>query len=242
MNHNNDNLLKLLIIYSILFLTIDLLGCKEETLTIPDPLSKAVVDIRSDDYVCSGVRIKDKKGNYYILTAGHCRSIEIDKKLFLYENGEEIKELPIIAESEYSDLLLLEGNEGTTAKLADKWTVGELAFKLGFGNRRTLKRANGTLIESEPYDFPYNKHNLHNEVCPKMPKYVATKVSSGVLCNMTSKGLLANIKTIPGDSGGGLFNNKNELIGIISASLKDISDSVLLEDIKKFLKSRNIEV
>ena len=198
-----------------------------------------VVKLSSARGSCSGQQVMAASGIDYILTAGHCRALEVAGSILVTtEDGRSLYRR-IVAEDELSDLLLLEGIPNING-LAVAHTnfpqqeVRTFTHGRGFDTYKT----SGVLIQ----DYVISALiSLNAEDCPKMPKYkvVSANTFFGTItaCLLSVNETVTTAMIVPGSSGGAVVNAAGELVGVVSAGDGQFGYLVTLFDIKKFLSN-----
>lgn len=195
-----------------------------------------VVKLTSKQGSCSGQQVVGASGMDYILTAGHCKPLEVNGSIMVTtEDGRSLYRR-IIVEDEESDLLLLEGVPNMPGLAIapvsfPKQPVRTFTHGRGFDTYRT----EGALIQNYQISVPVSEA----ENCPKMPKYRVVEYNTmfGPLevCALSVIETVTTAMIVPGSSGGAVVNSDGELVGVVSAGDGVFGYLVSLSDIKKFL-------
>lgn len=161
---------------------------------------------------CSGEQITSPHGKTYILSAGHCRNIEIDGYITVRTETGVVWRQKIVAEDKNSDLLLLEGIPNMSGlTIAANCPIG--------GHIRTFTHGGG---------FPtYKTDGL---ILGKIPV-------SGIKNGKGKYWAATNALIIPGSSGGMIVNDYGELVAVADATDFMLGYLVPLSDIKAFLEA-----
>lgn len=192
---------------------------------------------------CSGVRVK-QNNKYFILTAGHCRDLITDNRTLIIGSTGVVKLVDFLVESPEQDLMLLTGDEGPYANISSTFPKEkDEVYKLGYGKDIFVTKKSGKVSEVGVYiPIPlYPVSTLEDYYkCKKLPyKHLAFMLdeASSPFCFLSVWHLKASVDLVPGDSGGGLFNTKDELVGITSARNDDNEGLfVPLKVVREFLK------
>lgn len=185
-----------LLAYLIIDKKIDNNPTKPNIFKIKDSTVILLEQVGSNQYqpYCAGVWIS----NYYFLTANHCVNdsenifyqIHTNKNNIIKKTYSVAYSGIIIKQDADKDLALILGinNNHSTVTLANDVSVGDAVWLLGHPNQLIYSLSKG-IISSK-------KENVYD--------------------NQSSKLLQVDINLGPGNSGGGLFNNNSELLGICS--------------------------
>jgi len=199
-----------------------------------------IVQISNDDGYCSGVRLR-YVNKTYILTAGHCRKYIMNGLVKVTNSDASLHIVRAIAEDPLNDLLLLESIlQDSGVELGNSQKIGDFVYKLGKGGYRPTFKTEGRIKKIEIISVPQFRIETMEDVvrCAVAPKFAIEQAPGyGMWCIVKSLGVLSDAQVIPGDSGGGLFNSKGELVGIVSAYYDEYGAFVPLSEIKRFLKS-----
>jgi S1-C subfamily serine protease len=231
------SLLKLAAVTAGLLVIANSCGTKSESW-----LRSRVVKLSSAKGMCSGEQVRATSGVDYILTAGHCRAMEVDGKITVTDaEGNKIQR-KIVAEDPNSDLLLLEGlpnMKGLDIANSDQLTEHVRTFTHG-ANMATHK-TEGEIIQAKQVDIPLKLLQNEEEIkeCESMPKYSVLEIQSFfgplTVCAMEVFETASSATIVPGSSGGMLVNDDGQLVGIASCTDGQFGYFVTLHDIQKFL-------
>lgn len=196
------------------------------------------------EFVCSGEQIKAPSKKNYILSAAHCR-VGVSKSgeiLVTTEDGKTMKR-KFIAEDPTSDLMLLEGIPDMEGfKIAKNWKRGQAVKTFTHGGNYDTYRTDGSIIQLALVEWPLFPI-MSQEDADKcsMPKYKIKDYemffAAIPACFISMQEFVSTAHISPGSSGGALLNDKDELIGVASATNQDYHYFVSLTDIQKFLAS-----
>lgn len=208
---------------------------------------RAVVQLIGDEGgACTGVQVRAKSGQLYVLTAAHCRPLvnptgEIGAVL---EDKTKLR-LQFVAEDDHSDLMLLTGDSRIyTVDVASKTEMYEKVHTMTHGGRAASYRTDGELLDEVQGGFMIDFVTTPEEAakCEETPKYSVQKVNviffEAEACVLDVMSTRSTAQAIPGSSGGPMFNEAGELIGIVSygnSSQPIFAFYVRLVDIQKFL-------
>ncbi len=191
---------------------------------------------------CTGVQIRTKSGLYYILTAAHCRAVlENDKTMVKSESGADT-EVSFVAEDPKSDLMLLTAAGRKVITIGDGPAVHDHLHSMTHGKGMPSYRTDGEMLMTELMQvglFPILTDDAAKE-CASQPKYSVMPGWLGLpFCVLNETVFYTTVMVVPGSSGGPILNERDELIGIVSASSGDMfSGIVTTKDINNFLKDR----
>lgn len=160
---------------------------------------------------CTAFQVKGPSSNTYILTAKHCKDIlnEGLSGTITLQNQATIQR-KMIAEDQFSDLLLLEAAPGIVGLEVAKYTFpGEKIKLLGYGYMYPLWEVSATIITDSKFLalFPLD--------------YVQTIISA---------------EPAPGHSGSPALDSDNHVIGVVSTGIGGVGGIVRLQDLQSFLK------
>lgn len=203
-------------------------------------LMNRVVKLKGDRGTCSGEQITAPSGTNYILSAAHCRSLAKDGIMKVQlENGYEIYR-QVIAEDDFSDLLLIEGVPGLTGiPVAKNSHKNEKVRTFTHGHGLNTYKTEGNLIQPYKIKIFVGLVNEQNQcTAPKYRKETAMvwfDVVEG--CFLDVYEMVSTAMTAPGSSGGMVVNKDGELVGVVSAGDGVFSFFVTLKDIKSFIRA-----
>ncbi len=183
-----------------------------------------VVKLSGGHGMCSGEQVKAPSGQNYILTAGHCRTLEKDGSILVTkEDGTKLRR-DIIAEDPMSDLLLLEGLPGVEGlEIADISYPKQEVRTFTHGNNFDTYKTSGVLIQKQQIKILNNIiESEADEAKCKDPKYSIAEVP--IFFGFTIKACLLDVEEmattamiVPGSSGGAVVDSSGELVGVVSA-------------------------
>ena len=195
-----------------------------------------VVKLSSPRGSCSGEQIRAPSGVDYILTAAHCRVLEVDGQIHVKtEDGREL-ERRVISEDPNADLMLLEGVPGLQGlDIAKSDSVADNIRTFTHGKGLSTYRTEGVIIEDRMLDIEVSMISSPEDAakCASMPKYIAQEDA----CIMHTMGTMVTAMVVPGSSGGMAVNESGELIGVVSAGNDHFGILVPLSEIQAFIHS-----
>lgn len=220
---------------SLLILLVILSSCSGS-----DKARRSIVKIMSADGMCSGEQIEAPSGEKYILTAGHCRHLNINGIYSVYTEDGRVINRKFIAEDDKSDLLLIEGVPNLPAlKIASYEYPTQAIRTLTHGDNMSTYQTTGVLIESNMIQaalFPIeNEQDEKN--CQQAKNSIVDSLWLGRVCLLNEYEMISTALVVPGSSGGAVLNKHDELTGVVSVGKGPFSGFVLLVDIKNFLKN-----
>ncbi len=199
-----------------------------------------VVKLVSPEGSCSGEQVRATSGTDYILTAGHCRGLEVNGSIeAITESGKHIMRR-VVAEDTKSDLLLLEGLPGLkglsiAASSAPKDEIRTFTHGHGMDTYKT----EGALIQDEQIMIPLSMISSEEEAAKCVgDKFAVVPTLFGAYCVIKVTETVTTAMIIPGSSGGPCVDGSGELVGVASATDgRGLNYLVRLSDIKAFLAS-----
>lgn len=206
-----------------------------------DYLRNRVVKLVSARGSCSGEQVRAPSGIDYILTAAHCRALEVDGEIEVKaDNGKHLMRR-IIAEDPQSDLLLLEGIPDLEGiQVAKSVQARQHVITLTHGRGFDTFRTDGVIVQTE-FQIQVGISEINSEAdeaeCKKQPK---NKVMDGFFSKVCVLDVLEAVSTamsVPGSSGGMVVDEHGDLVGVVSAGDGTFSMFVTLTHIKAFLFS-----
>ncbi len=219
-------------------MAIGLMACGPSEKSIRDK----VVKLSGEHGMCSGEQVKAPSGDMYILTAGHCRTLEKDGSILVTkEDGTQLRR-NVIAEDPNADLLLLEGLPNVEGlSIADNSYRRQDVRTFTHGRNFDTYKTSGVLIQQQKIQI-LNSIILDekDEAACKDPKYKIMEVP--IFFGFTIKACLLDVEEmattamiVPGSSGGAVVSNAGELVGVVSAGGDTFGWLVPLSAIHVFL-------
>lgn len=184
----------------------------------PDEYTRdRVVLLKGDGGSCSGVIIEAPSHLHYILTAAHCTAVDSKRNIIAVTEDEREFPVHIVEISMWTDLMLLDSPEidaldpiKISEHIERHGKVHTMTHGQGFPSYRTDGEIMGETMTGSFFD-------------PTMPPYIQ---------------LASTCLVLHGSSGGPLFNEKEELVGIVSRGDGVLGYFVTLDDIHRFLVNR----
>jgi S1-C subfamily serine protease len=205
-------------------------------------LRERVVKLSSAKGMCSGEQIRAPSGTDYILTAGHCRAMEVNGEITVTDAEGNKLQRKIIAEDPKSDLLLLEGLPNLRGlDIGDNSTATEHVRTFTHGANMATHKTEGELIEVKQVTIPLKiiSDQAEAQECASQPKFTVIEIQSffGPLsvCAMQLDETAASATIVPGSSGGMLVDDSGALVGVASCTDGAFGYFVRLHDIQSFL-------
>ena len=220
--------------------TILILACSFLNTPSDAHIRSRIVRIGSDKGMCSGEQVRAPSGQDYILTAGHCNSLDNGNGTYNVktEDGRTLVRR-IVAEDPNSDLMLLEGLPDMKGlSIADMSWHGEKIKTYTHGRDLATFSTEGQLIQFELVDIPLFRLDSDTQIekCNKTPKLKSFPEHG--ICALHVLEEVTTAFIAPGSSGGAAVNSVGELIGVASASDgQGFFYFVTLGDIKQFLNN-----
>ena len=191
---------------------------------------------------CSGEQVRSPHGEDYILTAGHCKVLEVDGSINVTdEDGTKITRR-VIAEDPNSDLLLLEGLPGVRGiDIADSSYAKEHVRTFTHGSLMDTYKTEGELVQNKQVDVIVGMITNSEEAaaCVSKPKNIIYQMPPPfdffTACIMSTMETVSTAPIVPGSSGGMVVDDSGKLVGVASASDEHFYYFVRLQDIKAFL-------
>lgn len=202
-----------------------------------------VVKLYGNNGQCTGVEVKAPSGKVYTLTAKHCRAVSSTNLITAMTEDGKTHILRVIKLDPLSDLMLLEKIDGKnvkSVKVAKKYKTHDKVHAMTHGKGFPSYRSAGELLEDRdvwvPSDMivkPEDKSRCLAEggrVTPMM--FFST-------CDMPFHVMFTTSHVAHGSSGGPMFNEDSELVGIVSlADPEGFSAIVKLSDVQRFLADK----
>lgn len=197
--------------------------------------------LKSPNGQCSGVQVRAPSGHDYILTAAHCRALEIAGSIYVTTEDGKSSYQKIIAEDANSDLLLLEGVPNLPGVvIARGYFKGEQVKTYTHGSGMPTYETEGVLIGTKIIQVMLDPIlSAQDEAkCSSMPKYKVQNLSQYNLkaCILDHEEMYTTALIVPGSSGGMVLNYAGDLVGIVSATDGHFGALVTLTDIQAFTK------
>lgn len=190
---------------------------------------------------CSGEQVVAPSGQHYILTAGHCKDLRMDKNSITVETEDgRVLERAIVAEDMKSDLLLLEGVPTLRGlQIADAYKPAQHVRTFTHGAGLPTYETEGVLVGKAEEMVLLGFIGLtYNGAC-KGAKYriVPVDYMGGQIsaCVLDVIEMVSTAMVVPGSSGGMVVDDNGNLVGVVSATDGHFSYMITLDDIKAFL-------
>ena len=209
-------------------------------------LRERIVMLVSKAGQCTGVEVLAPSGKIVTLTAGHCVDVFVDgTATAITEDGQET-EIDLLYEYQEADLAVAEGVGDKFVSIAKDIKDLEKVHTMTHGGGQRSYRTDGEIIDYYMNDIPaFEIDSPEKELqCQRSPKMKAGTMPFifGIkipVCFLHVKQIISTAKVVPGSSGGPLFNEKNELVGIVSASIMEFFSSYSgTADIHMFLRDK----
>lgn len=207
-------------------------------------LKSRVVKLQSIRGSCSGEQVRAPSGVDYILTASHCKVLEVDGSIDTVTEDGRVLSRRIIAEDPNSDLMLLEGLPNLQGiDMASASFPGEHIKTYTHGRGLDTYKTEGFIIQRRKIqiDLFIIDHDEKNEEDCKMPKHRIYEGGGffGVfeICSMVVEEEFITAMVVPGSSGGLVVDNGGYLVGIVSAGSGEFGLIVPLKEIRSFLNN-----
>ncbi len=191
---------------------------------------------------CSGEQVKAPSGVSYILTAAHCMPLAIDGQIqVITEDGKKLKRR-IVAEDDYSDLLLLEGVPGMEGMpIARTSWRGQHVRTFTHGHGLQTYRTDGVLVQKQEIQIPISLIASDEASCSAKVKnkviHFATIFGDLKICALSVEESVTTAFIVPGSSGGMVVDDAGQLVGVVSAGGGGFGFLVTLDDIHSFLSN-----
>lgn len=229
-----------MIFYTIMFLIVaGMMGGNSGPKT-EDWIRKRVVQLDSVTGNCSAIQVHADNNKDYLLTAAHCKPLELGGKIMGIFDGKAPKFYKIIKEDDESDLLLLEGEKDLRGvDIAEHESNREAVFTLTHGKHLKTYRTDGIIVDEIKVNIPVYKiltANDKSECIDKMKYGIEKDDSDGSMwCMLRVPETVSTAFIVPGSSGGAVLNSDGELVGIVSAMSEGFAFFVTLQDIRRFV-------
>lgn len=191
-----------------------------QTVSLDDRVKPSVVKLRGMLGSCSGEQVLTESGKAVILTAMHCSMITIGDEVLVFTQDGRMLPRKILAISEVSDLMILEGMPNMPAlPLAKGFKLNDNCHAYGSGMGYKTSRQDGQVIDRfliMPSDLPppLDAHNFPIEF------FVSTA------------------HNISGMSGGPVVDDSGQLIGLVSMGNDFYGYDIPLDSISAFLTGK----
>lgn len=201
-----------------------------------------VVKITGNGRGCSGEQIRAPSGVNYILSAGHCMVTAVGGQVTVYTEDGRTLQRRVIAEDPDSDLMLIEGlpnMRGLT--IAKEIKIGSKFRTFTHGAMLDTFKTEGQIIEQMLINIPlfsiYSPADEQRCLVASKFKIIETHSMLGSIpmCALSLEETVTTAFVIGGSSGGMAINDKDELIGVVSAGGQGFGMLVTLEDINNFV-------
>lgn len=201
-----------------------------------------VVDMTGNKGQCTAVEVIAPSGKVYTLSARHCAEVSTTGTITLTtEQGVQAK-VKIIAKDKNSDLLLLEKIGVKSVRVAKE-------YKMPHGKVHTMTHGKGFPSHRSEGELLVEREDKMLLGLALLPQDVKEcKASGGKVqpvdyglpgCVLTLRSMWTTAQIQHGSSGGPLFNEHSELVGIVSmVDPEGFSAMVTLADIQRFLKDK----
>lgn len=207
-----------------------------------DSIRHRSVKITSKHGQCSGEQVRAPSGVSYILTAGHCKDLQVDGMMTITDEDGNVLQRKVIGEDPSSDLLLIEGLPGMKGlDIAKSVYMSEHVRTFTHGKGMNTYKTEGELIEIKKVEILRGIIGSPEEeqACAFMPKYKVIHAQPPFdmieACVMSVNEMASTAKIIPGSSGGMVVNDAGELVGVASATDDSFNYFITLSDIQRFM-------
>lgn len=191
---------------------------------------------------CSGEQVRAPSGVDYILTAGHCKDIQVDGMMTVTDEDGNHLQRRVIGEDPSSDLLLIEGLPGLRGlDIAKSAHYSEHVRTFTHGKGMNTYKTEGELIEIRKVEILKGIITTPEEAasCSFMPKYKVIHAPAPFdmieACVMSIDEMASTAKVVPGSSGGMVVNDAGDLVGVVSATDDNFNYFITLSDIQRFM-------
>lgn len=239
--------MKTLIICILLFvITIGTLAFVRQRHPSDAVLREAVVQLLSEHGGCTGIQVTAPSGTQYVLTAAHCRPLLDENNHVTAVSEHGFKDtLTFVQEDDKSDLMLLTGSPkfGAVSVATIAPRLHEHVHSLTHGGLAPTYRTDGEMLDSVPGGFLISEVENEEDAkkCEAMPKYRVIDILFGKACALDVLTSRTTAQIIPGSSGGPLFNDSGDLVGIASyGNPQQLTFGYFVRqaDIQEFLKAK----
>lgn len=204
-------------------------------------MHKVVLQLEGNGEKCSGEQIETDSGHEYVLTAAHCKNLQEDGSIQVTTEDGRTLMRRIIAEDQYSDLMLLEPVPGMKGiKLASSWERNQHIRTFTHGGGLPTYKTEGELIANMHIDVELwiIDSPESEDLCSK-PKHVIKSIRTFFgefkVCVLSTNEVGTTAMIIPGSSGGMAVDDNGRLVGVVSADRNNIGFLVPIERIQDFL-------
>lgn len=208
-----------------------------------DEIRARVVSITNDHMLCSGEQVRAASGKDYILSAAHCAPIAVEGSVTITrEDGRKLQRR-VIAIDRKSDLMLVEGLPDIRGlEIAKKSAPHQHVRTFTHGNRYPTYETEGLLIGDTLVQFPIAiiESPEDEEKCeangPNKVMDINVFFGNIKVCVFSAQEMATTAKIVHGSSGGPVFNDRGQVVGVVSAGDSDGSFGFLvrLQDIQAF--------
>lgn len=193
---------------------------------------------------CSGVQVHTPSGKDYILTAAHCSVLaESDNTILVRTDSSRFTPRHVLEVSPVTDLMILEGVPGLKGiSVASSYEIGQHLRSFTHGAGLDTYRTEGDLIQEKTIDIAIDMISSEEDALAcSLPKYKILSISTFFgevrICALHLNMFISTTRVVPGSSGGGIFDDRGNLVAIVSGGDAMFGAFITLTDIQTFLSS-----